>query len=56
MKFITQSSIFIISFRLIIGGILVFASFDKIGSPDDFARDIANYHILPFGQKMYGKM
>ena len=49
MKFITQSSIFIISFRLIIGGILVFASFDKIGSPGDFARDIANYHILPFG-------
>ena len=49
MRFITQSSIFIISFRLIIGGILVFASLDKISAPGEFARDIAHYHILPLG-------
>ena len=49
MRFITQSSIFIISFRLIIGGILVFASLDKISAPGEFVQDIAHYHILPLG-------
>ena len=49
MKFLTRSSIFIMLFRLVLGGLFIYASLDKIGSPGSFARDISNYHILPLG-------
>ena len=36
-------------FRIIVGAIFLWASFDKIIDPAKFARDISNYHIIPFG-------
>lgn len=35
--------------RLLIGGILIYASINKIVDPGGFARAIDNYHIIPFG-------
>ena len=35
--------------RLLVGGILIYASIDKIANPTDFAHAIYNYHIVPFG-------
>lgn len=34
-------------FRLILGCVFVYASFDKIAHPADFARIVYNYHFLP---------
>ena len=34
-------------FRLILGITFIYASLDKISNPDQFARIIYNYHILP---------
>ncbi|NOZ03937.1 MAG: DoxX family membrane protein [FCB group bacterium] len=39
----------ILLFRIIIGGVLIYASITKIADPAVFARDIGNYHFLPFG-------
>jgi len=33
--------------RLVLGGIFIYASLDKIAHPGEFARIIANYAILP---------
>lgn len=33
--------------RLVLGGIFIYASLDKIAHPREFARIIANYSILP---------
>jgi len=33
--------------RLILGGVFLYASIDKIAFPDQFAEIIRNYHILP---------
>ena len=35
--------------RLILGAVFIYASWDKILNPDDFAKAIGNYHVLPFG-------
>ena len=35
--------------RLILGAVFIYASWDKIMNPDDFAKVIGNYHVLPFG-------
>jgi len=35
--------------RLILGAVFIYASLDKIMNPDDFAKAIGNYHVLPFG-------
>ncbi|HEX7401492.1 MAG TPA: MauE/DoxX family redox-associated membrane protein [candidate division Zixibacteria bacterium] len=34
-------------FRLILGITFIYASLDKISNPDQFARIIYNYHIIP---------
>lgn len=34
-------------FRLVLGGIFIYASIDKILHPDQFARIIFNYHLVP---------
>jgi len=39
----------IILIRILLGAIFIYASYDKILDPGKFARDIANYHIVPFG-------
>jgi uncharacterized membrane protein YphA (DoxX/SURF4 family) len=33
--------------RLIVGGVFIYASLDKIVQPDQFARIIFNYHLVP---------
>ncbi|MBA66080.1 MAG: DoxX family protein [Candidatus Marinimicrobia bacterium] len=35
--------------RIIIGGVFLWASVDKIIDPSKFSREISNYHIIPFG-------
>ena len=35
--------------RFLLGAIFIYASYDKILDPAKFARDISNYHIIPFG-------
>ena len=35
--------------RFILGFVFIIASYDKIIDPLQFSRDIANYHIVPFG-------
>ena len=35
--------------RFIIGGVFIWASHDKIIDPSKFAREISNYHVMPFG-------
>ena len=35
--------------RIVLGGIFIYASLDKIAHPADFAKAIGNYHVLPFG-------
>lgn len=35
--------------RIVLGGIFIYASLDKIAHPAEFAKAIGNYHILPFG-------
>jgi uncharacterized membrane protein YphA (DoxX/SURF4 family) len=33
--------------RLVVGGIFIYASIDKITNPGQFARIVYNYHLLP---------
>ena len=40
---------FIIVIRLILGAVFLWASFDKIIDPASFAKNISNYHVVPFG-------
>ena len=35
--------------RLILGSVFIYAIFDKIVNPGDFAKIVGNYHVLPFG-------
>ena len=41
--------IMILIIRIILGLIFIYASYDKIMNPGQFARDISNYHIVPYG-------
>jgi uncharacterized membrane protein YphA (DoxX/SURF4 family) len=45
-RIITDKKVVLI-FRLVLGFTLVYASLDKIANPDQFARIVYNYHILP---------
>jgi len=40
---------FYLIIRLLLGAMWVWASLDKIQDPAQFSRDIANYHVMPFG-------
>ena len=40
---------FIICIRVILGTVFLWASFDKILDPASFAKNISNYHVVPFG-------
>ena len=40
---------FVIILRVIVGAVFLWASFTKIVDPLKFAREISNYHIVPFG-------
>lgn len=48
-KMKNRLSIIVLFARILIGGILIYASIDKIVDPDGFAKAIDNYHIIPFG-------
>ena len=39
----------ILLIRFLLGLVFIYASYDKILDSEKFARDIANYHIIPFG-------
>ena len=39
----------IVLVRILLGIIFIYASYDKILDPGKFARDIANYHLIPMG-------
>ena len=41
--------VFILITRILLGLIFIIASIDKIIDPAGFARDISNYHFVPFG-------
>lgn len=47
MKKFLKSKYLSFLFRLILGCVFVYASFDKIAHPADFARIVYNYHFLP---------
>lgn len=38
---------FLLLVRLVLGFIFVYASIEKISQPEEFARAVANYHLLP---------
>lgn len=40
--------IIILIFRLILGFVMIYASFDKISNPKDFADIVQNYHAIPY--------
>ena len=39
----------VIFLRIIVGAVFLWASITKIIDPSKFAREISNYHIVPFG-------
>ena len=39
----------VVTIRIFLGFIFLIASIDKIVDPAGFARDISNYHVVPFG-------
>lgn len=47
LKSIINSQYTILVFRLILGSIFIYASLDKIAHPEQFARIVYNYKILP---------
>ena len=49
MKSLIENPIVIIILRLILGGIFIYASIDKIANPHEFAKNISHYHLVPFG-------
>ena len=44
-------SIIVVIARILIGGILIYASVNKIADPGGFARAIDNYHLIPLDRK-----
>ena len=48
MKLLTNRHL-VFLIRLVIGVVFVYAAISKIAHPDEFARIIYNYHILPGG-------
>ena len=47
--FMNFKNYLIVVIRILLGAVFLWASFDKIIDPSKFARDISNYHIIPFG-------
>jgi putative oxidoreductase len=47
LKRILSNKYLVFVFRLIVGGIFIYASIDKITHPEQFARIVYNYKILP---------
>jgi len=47
MKKLLTNQYFLFLLRLVIGGTFIYAALDKVAHPDQFARIIYNYHMLP---------
>lgn len=47
MKKVLSNDFLTLLCRLVLGAIFIYASIDKIAHPDQFARIIFNYHLLP---------
>ena len=47
MRGLLENSWLGVASRLVVGGIFIYASIDKIIQPDQFARIIYNYHLVP---------
>ena len=47
MNYLKSYSILIL--RIIVGSVFLWASLSKIIDPSKFAREISNYHVMPFG-------
>ena len=47
MNYLKNYSILIL--RIIVGSVFLWASLSKIIDPAKFAREISNYHVMPFG-------
>ena len=48
-KMRNRLNIIVLITRFLVGGIMIYASLDKIIDPSGFAKAIGNYHILPLG-------
>ncbi len=46
LSFLSKTPIQLLS-RLVLGGLFIYASLDKIAHPEDFAKIISNYQLLP---------
>ncbi len=49
MEKLFRNKIFSVAVRIILGGLLIYASMDKLANMGDFSKVIHNYKILPFG-------
>ena len=47
MNKLFQNKTFILALRIVLGAIFMYASMDKMANPQDFAKIVHNYHILP---------
>ncbi len=47
MKKVLSNDYLTLAFRFFLGIIFIYASLDKIAHPDQFARIVFNYHLLP---------
>nr|MBC8485115.1 DoxX family membrane protein [Bacteroidota bacterium] len=47
MKEFLSNTYLQIAFRLIVGGVFIYSSIGKLFSPDEFAKIIHNYDMLP---------
>jgi putative oxidoreductase len=47
MKKIINNKYFLLVLRLVIGFVFIYASIWKIASPEEFARSIENYRVMP---------
>lgn len=47
MEKLFQNKYFVITARIVLGGLFVWASIDKMANPQDFLKVIHNYKVLP---------
>lgn len=56
MKNIFTKSNLIILFRILLGGVFIYASIDKIANPLEFSNSIDNYHVTPIALNNIGAL
>ncbi|MEO8514338.1 MAG: MauE/DoxX family redox-associated membrane protein [Ignavibacteria bacterium] len=48
MNRLFENKYFVIAVRVVLGAVFMYASFDKMANPEEFAKIIDNYHLLPY--------